>query len=71
MGKNDCLFLVTDGIIETRGNNQEQFGTTKLNEVINNISPEDEPFKKLKDEFIEFTGSKFEDDISLITIKSV
>ena len=71
MGKNDCLFLVTDGIIETRGNNQEQFGTTKLNEVINNISPEVEPFKKLKDEFIEFTGSKFEDDISLITIKSV
>jgi sigma-B regulation protein RsbU (phosphoserine phosphatase) len=71
MGKNDCLFLITDGIIETRNNSNEQFGTSKLKEVIGSISPEDEPFKKLKEKFIEFTGSKFEDDISLITIKSV
>lgn len=71
MGKNDCLFLVTDGIIETRNDNDEQFGSVKLHEVIKNIEPEAEPFKILKDEFIKFTGSKFEDDISLITVKSL
>lgn len=71
MGKNDSLFLITDGIIETRNGSDEQFGTNKLNEVIMNMKPEDEPFNILKDEFIKFTGSKFEDDISLITVKAV
>ncbi len=71
MEKNDCLFLITDGIMETRNAAGEQFGAKKLNEVLKSISPEDDPFVKLKKEFIDFTGSKFEDDISLITIKSV
>ncbi|HKI79560.1 MAG TPA: response regulator [Ignavibacteriaceae bacterium] len=71
MNKNDCLFLITDGIIETRNSAGEQFGAEKLNEVLESISPEDNPFLKLKEEFISFTESKFEDDISLITLKSV
>lgn len=71
MEKNDTLFLVTDGIIETRNTKGDQFGSDKLNKVLESISPEEDPFKKLKDEFIKYTESKFEDDISLITIKSI
>ena len=68
MKLNDCLFLVTDGIIETRNAEGEQFGTKKLDEVIKNISNDQNPLQVLRKEFIDFTGNKFEDDISLITI---
>ncbi len=67
----DCIFLVTDGIIESRNADGEQFGTKKLNEVIKSLQIDDDPLEVIKKEFIKFTANKFEDDISLITIKSV
>ena len=69
MEPGDCLFLVTDGIIETRNAEGEQFGAKKLDEVIKNIPKDGTPLEVLKKEFMNYTGSKFEDDISLITIK--
>ena len=70
MNENDCLFLVTDGIIETRNPAGEQFGKTKLEGVIKNISANENPLEVLKKEFISYTESKFEDDISLITVRA-
>jgi sigma-B regulation protein RsbU (phosphoserine phosphatase) len=69
MKPGDCLFLVTDGIIETRNAEGEQFGARKLDEVIKNLSPDDDPLETIKKEFVNYTERKFEDDISLITIK--
>ena len=70
MKPGDCLFLVTDGIIESRNPKGDQFGAKKLDEVLKNISSDDNPLETIKKEFINYTGSKFEDDISLITIKN-
>jgi sigma-B regulation protein RsbU (phosphoserine phosphatase) len=71
MKTGDCLFLVTDGIIETRNADGEQFGAKKFDEVLKNISSGGNPLEIIKKEFINYTESKFEDDISLITIKNV
>ncbi|MEO8398689.1 MAG: response regulator, partial [Ignavibacteriaceae bacterium] len=71
LNKDDIIVLITDGIIESRNSLGDQFGSLKLIEVISNLSPKDDPLEKIKEEFFEFTSSKFEDDVSLITIKVV
>ncbi len=71
LNRNDCIFIVTDGIIESRNSEGEQFGAKRMSEVIKSISLSDNPMEKLKAEFREFTGGNFEDDISLITIKAL
>ncbi len=71
LNQNDCIFILTDGIIESRNQDGEQFGARKLSEVIKNISLQDNPLGILKKEFEVFTGGNFEDDISLITIKAI
>jgi len=70
MKANDILFLLTDGIIETRNSVGEQFGSKRLNEVLKNSNKGENIFLKMKEEFISFSESKFEDDISLITVKA-
>ncbi len=62
--------MITDGIIESRNSEGEQFGSSKLGQVVASISADDNPLEKIKDEFFKFTEGKFEDDISLITIKA-
>jgi len=71
MNKGDCLFLITDGIIETRNSFGDQFGSERLQETIRQISDSENPIEKIKKEFIQFTGEKYEDDISLISIKAI
>jgi len=70
MQKNDLVFIVTDGIIESRNSNNEQFGKEKLIQVINELDSKDNPIGRIKNSFEEFTSGKFEDDISLISIKA-
>ena len=67
---NDYIFMLTDGITESRNSEGVQFGKIRLNDVINEITPQLDPLEKIKQDFISFTGEKFEDDISLITIKA-
>lgn len=69
LASGDIIFLTTDGIIESRNSEGIQFGTGKFNEIVQLMLPEDSPNDVLKKEFTEFTSGKFEDDISLITIK--
>ncbi len=71
LNKNDLIFMITDGIIESRNEAGEQFGSGTLNKVVSTISDDDDPIEKIKSAFYDFTKSKFEDDISLITIKAL
>jgi len=64
----DIFILITDGIIESRNINSEQFGLKRLKKTVENISNDDDPIDKIKENFVNFTGNKFEDDISLISI---
>ena len=70
LAANDYIIMVTDGIIESRNSEGEQFGTSRLFEVIRQIKPDESPLEKIKHEFKIFTGEKFEDDISIILIKA-
>ncbi|MHB8578562.1 MAG: response regulator [Ignavibacteriaceae bacterium] len=67
-GKNDLIFMVTDGIIESRNSSGEQFGSVQLSETIKNITSEMDTLEEIKKKFKLFTADKFEDDVSLITI---
>jgi len=71
LNKNDCIFILTDGIIESRNTEGKQFGSKKMIEVIKNISLLENPMERLKEELYNYTGGNFEDDISLITIKAL
>ncbi len=65
----DSVFLITDGIIESRNSDGKQFGSERLNKVISEISAGEDLVEGIKSKFIEFTSEKFEDDISLISVK--
>lgn len=65
----DCLFMFTDGIIESRNPEGEQFGSLRLMELIRQITPGEDPLEKIRQELSDFTKVSFEDDISLITLK--
>ncbi len=69
--ENDLIFLVTDGIIESRNSAGEQYGAYQLTKVLENLQHGQDSIQELKNNFEEFTEKKFEDDISLIAIKSI
>ncbi len=69
--KDDMIMLVTDGVIESRSDSGEQFGSKKLLDFINNLNGQLYPLKFLEDKLCTFTAGKFEDDISAIFIKSL
>lgn len=66
----DVIVLATDGISESRNDAGEAFGKERLDYVIKQTYSKDNPTEFIKYEFSEFVGSKFEDDISLITVKA-
>jgi len=65
----DELVLITDGIIESRNENGEQFGTNRLLGLIDSLKDGDDSIEVIKREFLSYTNNKCEDDISLINIK--
>lgn len=69
LGSGDFIIAATDGIYESRNPEGEQFGAAKLDQILKDILPADNPMEVIKSEFVTFTGGKFEDDISLIVIK--
>ena len=69
--QNDLLYLITDGILESRNSAGEQFGVNGLENLIKNITSSEDTIEKIQTEFRAFTGNKFEDDVSLIIIKAV
>lgn len=70
LNKDDVIILASDGIIESRNLSGEQFGKNELLRSVKNINPSVEPLDIIRNDFVAFTAGKFEDDISLITIKA-
>jgi len=68
LNKCDSLFLITDGIIETRNTNDEQFGSKRLMESIQSKANGQNELEAIKEGITEFSDGNFEDDISLIAI---
>ena len=68
LNPNDEIFLVTDGITESRNFSGEQFAQNGLNDAI--ISNPELGLNRIKEEFIKFTSEKYEDDVSIIYIKA-
>ncbi len=68
INKSDSILLTTDGIIETRNANDEQFGSKRLMERIQSLTNGKDELEVIKEGITEFSGGNFEDDISLISI---
>jgi sigma-B regulation protein RsbU (phosphoserine phosphatase) len=62
------VYLTTDGITDSRAKNLESFGEHRLYEIIRNIKADENPLEVIQKKFDEFTGSEYDDDISLILI---
>jgi sigma-B regulation protein RsbU (phosphoserine phosphatase) len=71
MKEDDQIYLITDGVLESRNPQGEQFGINGLSNVIGSITGKEDPIQKIKEVFGTFTGNRFEDDVSLIAIKAV
>ena len=65
----ESVYLITDGIPETRCSDGDFFGEGRLKEIIGSLTKADDPLEKIISEFTEATDNKFEDDISIIAIK--
>lgn len=68
LNSGDIIIMATDGIIESRNPHGQPFGSQRIKDILLN-SVDGNIFNKLKEEFISFTNGRFEDDISLISIK--
>ena len=68
--QDDILFIYTDGLIESRNKEGEQFGVPRIKEAILNsvtLNPEEELIHK----FTDFTENQYEDDVSMIAIRKL
>ena len=68
LNRGDTILLVTDGIIESRNSDNEQFGSARLVDLLKSSDHKDE-LELIRSNFSEYTGGNYEDDISLIRIK--
>jgi Response regulator containing a CheY-like receiver domain and a GGDEF domain len=68
LNQNDCLFMYTDGLADSRNASGEEYGRYLL-DTIQSFNLQNDPLDELKNSFTEFTSGKFEDDVSLISVK--
>ncbi|MCK6605008.1 MAG: SpoIIE family protein phosphatase [Ignavibacteriaceae bacterium] len=66
----DAFILITDGVIESRNSEGIPLGEKGLERLLNFMPDGIHPSDYIKDELIRFTGDKFEDDVSIIAIRS-
>jgi sigma-B regulation protein RsbU (phosphoserine phosphatase) len=71
LNSGDEIFLVTDGITEARNKAGELYGQDRLIEFINKMNPAEDSIEQIKKEIFDFTGGDFDDDVSLITVKTL
>lgn len=65
----DELYLFTDGIVESRNRDGNEFGMTAIKETIKNNTDETDGIENIKNTFSDYTDNNFEDDVTLIKIK--
>lgn len=70
MNPGDFILMLTDGVIESRNGEGNQLGSKRLMEILDRIQSDENPLMEILNEVTEFTGGKYEDDISLISIKA-
>jgi phosphoserine phosphatase RsbU/P len=68
LNSTDLIILTTDGVTESRNSSKEQFGTSRIINVLSNSSNHHKPLDIIKKDFSTFTGGIFEDDVSIISI---
>ncbi len=68
MNSGDVVILTTDGIIECRDNDGNQFGVSRMIKSMQKNNFNVSPVSILKDEITNFNQLKFDDDVSVITI---
>jgi sigma-B regulation protein RsbU (phosphoserine phosphatase) len=66
----DLIIMMTDGVIESRNSENNPLGTDGLIKLLDRIKIEKDPLSCIIKEINDFTGGKFEDDVSLIAIKA-
>lgn len=71
LNNGDEIYIVTDGIIEARNKNGEQYGHNRLLDFVNKLEPDEDPIEKMKKEIFEFTNGELDDDVSFIAIKMI
>ncbi|NOX17231.1 MAG: SpoIIE family protein phosphatase [Chlorobi bacterium] len=69
--RGDEVFLFTDGILESRNAEGVMHGKDRLMKSIAELTGEDDSLEKIKDDFSRFTNGKFEDDVTIIGIKTM
>jgi len=71
LNSGDELFLLTDGIMESRNPWGEQFGNEGFLKALNQSDAGSDSIEVIKKAFSEHTDGKYEDDVSLIEIKKL
>jgi phosphoserine phosphatase RsbU/P len=70
MNPNDFVIMTTDGMVECRDANGNQFGVSKLIKTIQKDGFVQSPIDVLRDDINNFNQLKFDDDVSVITISA-
>lgn len=65
----DSMFVLTDGVIESRNKQGEQYGMERLVKTIEESAELPNQFEYVKEKFLDFTGGVFDDDVSMIAIR--
>jgi len=67
---NDELAIFTDGVVEAKNENGEQFDHTRIQEVFKNYEG-DSFLRALKERLLQFTNMKLDDDTTALWIKRI
>ena len=70
MEMGDTVIMSTDGLIESRDDDGNHFGVSKLVKSMQQENFIDSPMSFIKNELINFNQQKFDDDVSLISISA-
>jgi len=70
LNQGESVYLITDGIPETRCTDGDFFGEGKLKEIIGTLSSSDDTLEKIISDFTSATDNNFEDDISIIAVRA-
>ena len=71
MNNGDMIFVLTDGVTETRNSMGEMLGEENLVQMIESLPLDGDPIAEIQNKIKIFSNDQFEDDISLIVIKRV
>jgi phosphoserine phosphatase RsbU/P len=66
----DFIVMLTDGVIESRDLDGHPLEAAGLIEILNQLDPDGNPLSQVVKSVNDITGGKYEDDISLILIKT-